>query len=342
MLTIEQIHDIVMDRGLRVMEETYTERPEVWRSFVPPEAIITPDENTVSDFPFGHREAGTVGIGTMREIREGQRTHVETTVQGQTRRIALRKYGFGIELGRELQKVKNFETVLIGKVINMARSGAQAATRLRNDIIGGLIQKGTLSAGSTTYFDNSYDGNPDPNRGFIYDGKPWFAASGNAHTFVDHTATGSQGVNLLLPGGLSTDTLQAAWVAMTTPNAIDARGKKITGPTVTPRRLLTGASMMQNAKAVTQSVGLPGSANNDPNAYNGLLEPVIWNELTDDSNAWWLLAEDPGIRVFDSGVPMLSTWNDPATGTVFIGCDVYFGAAVVDWRGAISNDKAVS
>ena len=341
-LTPAQMEDIVFERGIAVMQETYTERAEVWRSFIPSQFVQAPSPENLIDYPFGGRFVGTVGLGTMQRRRDSQRRHQEVTIQGQQRQVALGNYAFGTIVSRETQKVRNFDTVLTGRVIDAARAGPQAATRLRNDIIGGLLQKGTLSAGSLAYFDNSYETVADPNAGFIYDGKPFFAASGNAHTFAAHTATGSQGVNLLLPGGLSTATLQAATVAMTTTNAIDERGQKIAGDIVTPARLLVGPSMKQTAMAVAGSTNLPGGANNDINAYNGFVEPVIWNELTDDTDAWWLLAADPGIRVFDSGMPVISSYINPDTGDLHIGIDMYFAAYVNDWRGAISNDKAVS
>ena len=158
------------------------------------------------------------------------------------------------------------------------------------------------------------------------------------------TATGSQGVNLLLPSGLSASTLGAAYEAMTSTNAIDERGVKATGDIVTPAIVLVGPSsaMRQAALSVTDSPNLPGTANNDINAYRGLVTPVIWNELTDDSNAWWLLARDPGLRVYDSGMPTLVSIRNEARRSTTIRSMFRFGAYVKDWRGMISNDKAAS
>ena len=132
---------------------------------------------------------------------------------------------------------------------------------------------------------------------------------------------------------------QTAYTGMSVTNAFDERYQPITNR---PAVLLAGAAMRQTVAAITESDLLPGGSNNDANAFKGLVRPVIWDRLTDDADAWWLLADDPGITVYDSGVPEIRTRVNEATRTVTFEGFIRFGACITDWRGAFAANKATS
>jgi len=339
MLTVDQLTKIAFDRGYAAIAESYSERSEVWRQFVPTDKVRTPAGDTCTDYPYGDRYIEPIGLGTLHEIEEGQRVPQDLVGEGPVRQTKLRCLATGLTVTEDMLMIRDAESRIVRDVIDWGRRVSAAASRYRNAYIAGKLQKGTLSAGSAAYFDDSYRGTPDSNVKFIYDGKPWFAATGNVHPLQGFTGTTSAGINLVASAALNSTTFDAAYLAMNVTNAVDERNQNIF---VRPQYLLVGPSLRQTAIAITESELLPGGSNNDRNANAGLVAPIIWDELTDDTDAWWLLAEDPGLLVFDSGTPEIRIRTDEARRTVTFEGFIRFGASVADWRGASCQNKAVS
>jgi hypothetical protein len=340
MLTAEQLKKLVFERGYGVIADTYSEDSEVWREFVPASRIYTADQDTMLDYPFGSRKIAPIGLGEMRPIQEGERIPQDILAEGPARQCKLHEVGTALTITQDMMMVRDAESRIVSQIIDWSRRVSQSASRFRNDYIAGMFQQGTLAAGSTKYFDNSYTGTPDANRGFIYDGKPWFAASGNAHPLQGYSgAVGDTGVNLVPSSALNSANFQGGYTQFSVTNARDERFQPITNR---PAVLLAGAAMRQTVAAITESDLLPGSANNDANAFKGLVRPIIWDRLTDDSDAWWLLGEDPGLDVYDSGVPEIELIPDPIRRVMTFTATIRFGACVRDWRGAACANKATS
>lgn len=340
MLDAEQLKKLVFERGYSVIADNYTEDTETWREFIPASSIYTPDSDTLLDYPYGGRKIAPIGLGELRPVEEGQRIPTDTMGEGAVRQCKLHHVATSLTITEDMLMVRDAEARIVQRIIDWSRRVSGAASRFRNDYIAGMFQKGTLAAGSTAYFDNSYRGTPDANRGFIYDGKPWYAAAGNEHPLEGYTGTATGfGSNLLATAPLTAANLQSAYTQMSVTNAYDERYQRIT---VTPAVVLAGSAMRQTVAAITESDLLPGGANNDVNAFKGLVRPVIWDRLSDDSDAWWLLADDPGIDVYDSGVPEIGMIPDASRRTMTFTASIRFGACVRDWRGAICANKATS
>ena len=343
MLTVDQIPKLVLDRGYAALADEYSTREEVWRRFVTPSNIIVPSADELTDFPYGHRELDSVGLGDLEEFQGGQRIEEDQTYDGYVRQYKLRHLGKTLTIDEEVMKMRNAESIITGMIVDFARRQAGAASRFRNKYIAGMLQKGTLAAGSTEYFDGSYRSTPDTNKGKIYDGKPWFAASGNAHPFASGASpSGSQNVNLIASAALSSSTLDAAITSMEVHNAYDERGNEAESAYNRPRYLLVPSELRATAIAVTESELLPGTTTNDRNHNAGLVEPIVWASLRDDTDAWWLLGEDCGLKVFDEGLPRFKTIVDEERRLVKVQSMLYFGAHVKNWRGAVCNNKATS
>lgn len=340
MLTVDQLNKIAFDRGYQAIADSYTEADEVWRELLPADKIVVPSTETLTDYPYGDRKIMPIGLGELHEIEEGQRVPQDLIGEGPVRQCKLRTLATALTVTEDMLMLRDAETRLVRDVIDWGRRVAGAASRFRNDFIAGMFQKGTLAAGSTKYFNNAYRGTPDSNAGFVYDGKPWYAAAGNEHPAQGFTgSTGAFGANLIASAPLTSANVQAAYTQMSVTNAYDERFQPIS---IRPTVLLAGGSMRQTVAAITESDLLPGGSNNDANAFRGLLRPVIWDRLTDDSDAWWLLADDPGMMVYDSGIPEIRTRVNEATRTVTFEGFIRFGAVITDWRGAIAANKATS
>jgi len=340
MLTVDQLNKIAFDRGYQAIADNYTEQEEVWRQLVPASKVVAPSAESMTDYPYGDRKIMPIGLGDLHEIEEGQRVPQDLIGEGPVRQCKLRTLATALTVTEDMLMLRDAETRIVRDIIDWGRRVSGAASRFRNDFIAGMFQKGTLAAGSTKYFDNAYRGTPDANTGFIYDGKPWYAATSNAHPLQGFTGSvGDTGINLVASLPLNAANFQTAYTGMSVTNAFDERYQPITNR---PAVLLAGAAMRQTVAAITESDLLPGSAHNDANAFKGLVRPVIWDRLTDDADAWWLLADDPGITVYDSGVPEIRTRVNEATRTVTFEGFIRFGACITDWRGAFAANKATS
>ena len=337
MLSVEQIKKLALDRGYAALVDNYTTRSETWRQVFTD--VQVPTAENMTDFPFGHRAVGVVGLGEMRKVTSGERIEEDTVAEGYTRQTANPMIATKMTIDGELLKTRNAEVIITGQVIDFARRAAMSASRYKNNLIAGMMQKGTLAAGSVDFFDQRYRGESDANLGFIYDGKPWFAATGNAHPFKAYTAAGAEGVNLTASALLSTTTLNDAYTIQTSTNAKDERGQNID---VMSSKLVVGTANRQTAIAVCESELLPGSGNNDRNSYAGLIEPIVFSDLTDDADAWWLFADDGGLKIYDSGIPEIVVRADEDRRLVILEAKYYFGASVKDWRYGYCANKATT
>jgi len=102
-----------------------------------------------------------------------------------------------------------------------------------------------------------------------------------------------------------------------------------------------GADLRNTARQILESEKLPGSANNDTNPNRGDFELVVWDEL-DLDDAWWILGQDPGLTIVDSGMPVITSYFDEASRSVVMQAKMMFGAAVDDWRKALLANAAAS
>lgn len=293
----------------------------------------------LSDSPYGHKAVGLVGAGTPTKRLDGQRVSAQSMGEGYPWQMACHEYADEIGIPDALLEAADAQRRVTTLITQFVSTYSRNALVQKETFVAGMFQKGTLSAGSTAYFDNGYAGNPDANAGKIYDGKPWFAASGNAHPFKQYTATGSEGINLVVSQALTAANLDVAYRAINVTNALDERGKRIS---LTPRKLLVPAALRTTALQIINSELLPGAANNDINPNRGLVEPIISPYLTDDADAWWLGTDDFGLDIADSGAPVLTTYRDDSTKTTMVQLSYRFGAAVNDWRMAYCSNKATS
>lgn len=333
-LDITQIPKLALDLGYAFLADEYQPDTEHFRRFcdVAPTAIA-------NSAPYGHRAVSMAGLGDLSEIEDGQEIPADTMGEGYPVYGKIRRWTTRVSIPDRVTEAFNARAQVEALVSQFASEAAKQASIKKDLFIAGMFQKGTLSAGSAQFFDNSFGGQADPYPAFIYDGKPLFAASGNAHPLKFATNTGAQGVNLTVSSALSATTLDSAYTAMSTTNAIDERGNRILN---IPRRLMVGPSLRATAMTILDSQLLPGTAQNDINYNRGVVDLVVNPYLTDDSDAWWLLGDGAGVQVLDDGAPMLSTARDELRKVTHLIAEVRFGAFVKNWRKAAAYNKAAS
>jgi hypothetical protein len=333
-LSASQLPRYATDLGYEVMASEYN-----------PAAAIYPQISRViavanlSDAPYGHRAISLVGAGTPTPRRDGQPVAAQTMGEGYPWQLAATEYADEIGIPDALLEAQDAQGRVVRLITEFVTTYSRNAIIQKDGLVADMFQRGTIAAGDVAIFDNGDPGNPDPQRGFIYDGKPWFAASGNAHPFKSHTAAGAQGVNLTASLALSGANLDTVFTAMTTTNAIDERGKRIS---VMPRKLMVPAGLRTTALQTLNSELQPGSANNDINANRGLLTPIVNPYLTDDADAWFVGTDDFGLTVVDSGAPVLTTYRNDSTKCTMVQLSYRFGCSVHNWRFAYAANKATT
>lgn len=159
----------------------------------------------------------------------------------------------------------------------------------------------------------------------IYDGNALFT-SGGAHSNLGSSA-------------LSSAAMQTGVTAMR--EQTNFAGKRIG---LRPRFLIVPPELEFTAMVVTQSAGVPGSANNDLNPMLGYCVPIVSPQLTNTTQ--WFLACDPReIDTLEIGFvggqvnPVLLVQDSPLLGLNFNNdvisykCRFEFGGACIDYRG---------
>ena len=114
---------------------------------------------------------------------------------------------------------------------------------------------------------------------------------------------------------------------------------------ISPKFLLIPAELEWAAAALVNSTLAPGTANNDVNALQGIVRPIVVPQFTDADN-WYLHPAPAEAETVEIGFlngrqePELLVQDTPNVGTVFTNDAItwkvrwIFGAAWLDWRGA--------
>lgn len=333
-LSPTEIGKYAINLGYEVVASTYQPDELYFPKFtrvIPISAMI--------DAPYGHKSVGLVSNATPRKRVDGEEIQAGRMAESYPWQLATSEYADSLKIPDSLLEAAGAQRRVDSLIQSFITNFTKRAMILKDEFIAGMLQKGTLSAGSLDYFNDGYVGQSAISPKFIYDGKPWFAASGNAHPLKAATNAGSQGVNLTASLALSATNLDTVTTAMSVTNAIDEVGKRIL---IQPKWLVVPRQLRTTALQILQSEGSPADSTNAINPMRGMLEPLIHPFLTDDTSAWWVLTADAGVTVADSGAPVIEQYRDYETKSTVVQASFRFGAAVNDWRGAYCADKTAS
>lgn len=313
-----QLPGLVTDAGYAVMMSSYDQEPAVRN--------LVFDVMDIGGYEEGFSEAVIVGADEPDVIKRGQAAPARTFDQGYQWFCKIHKLAEGIVITEEMLNDPNADQKIGGMVRSFAGKFGEGFARKKEKMAAAIFNKGAYTAGDLETFDGSYPAHADTYPKFIYDGKPFFAASGNGHPLF--LASSVTKVNFDT-NTLTSTNLEAARILISRTNAVDEANQKIS---ISPNMLLVPPELAQTAEVILGSIQLPGTAQNDINTLRGRFTPVSWSYL-DDTDGWFLGAGKKGIRAYDSGAPMLFTepLND-GSGSMRIRMTSYFGAAVTDWR----------
>lgn len=329
-VTPSELPSLVAETGYPVLEEAYDRQPQ----FFPMLGEVRPADGADLTAPkLGHRELINPGMQRHAEIEVGQELPAGNAFEGYTVYTKIRKYARRMDIPREMMEAANGRAQVISMVQRAAMSWGELAAIQKDEFAAGMLQRGTLTAGSLKYFDGSFAGNADANPTVIFNGLPFFdtlhTITGSASTYSNHTASSA----------LTATNLDTVLTTMRVTNAIDERGEKILNE---PNLLVVPVALEGTARRIMESELLAGSGNNDTNWLQGRLTVIANPYLTDDADAWWVGHNSRGLQFFDSGAPVLETQYDARTQTWCVTSTFYFGGSVKDWRPWHNCNKAAS
>mgnify|MGYP004450905379 FL=1 len=326
---VSQIVELVENDGYPAMFESYDSQPVIYPLLG---EVRSPAD--AGEPYYGNKETTFQGLERFKLRPDLQDVDDSTFDRGWTYQCGIQQYSRSLTIPARVRLANDSVSRIKASIIQAATDWGEVAQLQKDDVMAGMFQKGTLTAGSTEYFDNAYPGNADSNAGFIYDGLPWFdtahTLSGSASTYANHTAS----------LGLTAANLQTVLQTMRHTNAVNERGERIM---IRPTHMIVPGGLEYTARTILESTQLPGSPNNDANVVQGSLQLVTWNALSDSASsaAWWVVQAGRGLTIYDSGAPTIAV-KEKQNGDIVVVAEYHFGAAVSNWRYSYCANKAAS
>jgi len=270
------------------------------------------------------KETDVSGMGGLSEKKESEKIIFSSAMEGFTIVSKNRTFADGIEVSMEAQM--DMPPEKIGDLIRtLAASWAEGYAFGKEEYAARFFNEGGFTAGSDV-FNGTITGTVDDASGdFAYDSKPFFNLSGNTRPLRKNGA-GVKYNGLAL--SLTVPNMQTAYNLMTNTNNRNMRNQRIA---LKPNILLIPPTLRFTAKTVLQSEKLPGTVNNDINPVSGLLDPLEWQYLTNDS-AWFMGVMKKGLKWHDRMPLTFDFWRDPETKGYKASVVARYGAKVTNWR----------
>lgn len=339
----DQLLSIVANDGTAVMAESYEAQPQEWRPLVE----VVP--NIAATHPYqGDKFDLIAGNGRPHIIEHGQDIPTDTMKEDYGRQGKILKFARSFVITSELMAARRQrlagagDLVVFGDIVSEIVAGwGESYAQEEEDYLAGMLQKGTLTAGSTYYFRNAYRNNPATD-GVPYDGVPWFDTAHPRSSF-DTSNTWS---NHQPPSGstydISRSNIQTMVTGMESTAALNARGDRIR---VRPTHLIVPPALEFDAAAILNSTETPEDANTSINPLRRKnLQLLSWRALTDaaSSAAYWMVQAGKGWRVIDSGEPEVAIEINRSNDTIVITSRKYFGSYITNARFHACYNKAAS
>jgi hypothetical protein len=276
-----------------------------------------------------------LGAGEIVEKPENDPIVFENALEGFTVYGKNRTYAKGIEFSMEM--VEDMPPEKIGNIVReyAARWGERTIQK-KEEFAAGFFNYGGYTSGHDT-FSAKITGVTDPNAptALLYDGKPFFNLSNNLRALYPG---GTAAYYNALALSLDAANLQTLYLRMTSTNNVDSRGKKIA---LKPTTLLVPSALTFTANNILGATNIIGSANNDINPMQGILNKLEWQYLT-SSTAWFIGVPKKGIKFHNRKPLTFDFWQDQETGGYRASVIARWGAHVYDWRFWHGSNAATS
>jgi hypothetical protein len=275
-----------------------------------------------------------VGLGKLSERAEGNNIVASNLLEGYTVYAKARTFSDSYWMAMEF--VEDTPIEKISNILQAYSSGwGEGVVSTKEAFAAKFFLYGGYTSGHDV-FNNTITGvQDDPTGDLIYDGKPFFALSGNNHP----AKSGSTYYNSLGALSLSSTNLQTAHTLMTATNNRNEKGEIVQ---LKPDVLVIPPQLSFTAKAILESDRIVGSANNDINVAQNLVQPVEWQYLSSDSDCWFLGKKKNGLTFYERKSPVIDFYQDEVSKKYYATIDTRFGAVVNNWRFWVGANLATS
>lgn len=292
--------------------ESYTAEPVVWPQLCEIKSLDTGD---------GWKGTSTYGLDVLDDVPDEQEAKASEFGEAYTWRIRIKNFRKKFVVTENLLNDTNKDK-LAADLQGLAQQWGQMVRLTEENSVARLFNKGPLTAGDKTAFDNSYTNEPDPNAGFIYDGLPWFDT---AHpSYLDATATYANHTASL---SFSATNLQTVYTAMTVTNAKNERGQEIQ---IVPDVILANPALKWTIDPILKSqYGV--DANMTLNVVQGIADPIYWRLLS-DADGWYVGLKKKGIQFYDRQPMRITITQIPGKNAFEVEVKRRFGVGITNWR----------
>lgn len=261
------------------------------------------------------------GLGDLVEKPEGDDIVFEKVQQGRLKYAKMRTFAKGVEFTKE--QVEDMPEWVAGQIQDYANTWGEAVRRTKEKFGANFFNFGGYTAGHDI-FNGSVPGVvTDPSGDFVYDGKPFFALTGNERTSLNG-GTYYNAVAL----ALTAPNFQTVYNRMTLTNNRMENDERVA---IKPTILLHNGALRFTAAPLFQSPLLPGGANNDINALQNIVTSMEW-EYIDTATQWVLGVPKKGLVWYERQMPVINFYQDPKNKNYYATVDARWGATVTDWR----------
>lgn len=214
----------------------------------------------------------------------------------------------------------------------------------KNNIVFGMINKGGYTAGDPIFDNNSADANvPSQTANLPYDGKPWFALSGNNHVAKNgSTYYNALAVTTASPSGrangITTPNCQDMYIRFTATNAKKENGSNFNNT----KDIIVVSSVAggMDWDTVVNSDKTAENANNANNILKGKIKKIIGtNLITTDTMS--VMMRRKGVKVFISEI-QYEYWKQLEPDQYWFRVSFDYIAVEENWRFALANNAPTS
>lgn len=265
-----------------------------------------------------------IGPGAITKVREGNSIPRQTAQEGYTVYCSAYKYPTELNLTNEAID----DNTKIGNFLRAWASGLGEIVRNKQESDhADVFNYGGYTSGNDT-FNNSIPGVISPSYGdYTYDGKPFFALSGNNHP-AKNGATYYNSLGTLTLNGQNLETITKL---LSVTNAFNEAGIEVQ---IMADTLLVqyGSSNYYKAKRLLQSMGDSTEPHEGiVNVWKGALTLIGWRFLG-DADAYFIGCRQKGLVSLNRMSPKIDYYEDQNTDSEIVRMRTRWGKAVTNFR----------
>lgn len=317
------------------MYEYYLESEDkLYKSYQPIYPKIC-EVKDVEEIKGPYAQGTTVVMDSNYQFREeNQPIPFEQAIEGYVWHAKIKSIDKGVaismEANRDLRhRVKDF---LRDWIVNKGLAHQLEIAKER--VIADLFNYGGYTAGHSIFNQNIPGVLATSYGNLCYDGKPFFALSGNNRAAKSGT-TYYNGLAL----SLTYDNLVTAHKLLTSTNAKQENDEPFDNSQ--DKVLVVPTALSIEAKTIINSTLVPNTANNATNVLKGEYE-VVENPYLTTATAWAIGRKSLGIKLWISKKPVLDFWRVPETRQLRASAHIDIAVAVTNWRGWVGSNFPTS